>query len=168
MQKGRWNFYIDILMFFCMAAIAGLGFLMKYVLLPGKEAWASYGKKVDLTWLGLDRHAWGAIHLYLGFVLLGLLVLHLVLHWQLIVSLWQKYVPAGRFRSWATVAFLLICGLLFLLPFFIRPEVADSLPSGRGESHSRVLPQQLQAPAGHLKDLAAWPRGGARPAPADL
>lgn len=157
MTKAQWNFYIDILMFLCMAAISGIGFLMKYVLLPGKEAWAMYGKKVELSWLGLDRHAWGAIHLYLAFLLLGLLVLHIILHWQLIVNLWQKYLPAGRARTGATLAFLLICGLFFLLPFFLRPTVTDAVPTGRGESHSREFQEQFVAPTGQMTDLAALP-----------
>jgi hypothetical protein len=38
MNKAQLNFAIDALMFLCMTAIAGLGFLMKYVLLPGRES----------------------------------------------------------------------------------------------------------------------------------
>jgi hypothetical protein len=45
MDKGKINFLVDALMFLCMAALAGIGFLMKYVLIPGKEAWAVYGAK---------------------------------------------------------------------------------------------------------------------------
>jgi len=146
MTKAQWNFYIDLLMFTCMAAISGIGFLMKYVLLPGKEAWVIYGKKVELSWLGLDRHDWGAIHLYLGFVLLGLLALHVVLHWQMIVSLWQKYLPAGLLRSIMTTVFLILCLVFLLLPFFIHPQVGEAVPTGRGESHSQVWPDQPQAP----------------------
>lgn len=146
MTKAQLNFYIDLLMFLCMAAIAGIGFLMKYVLLPGKEAWVIYGKKVELSWLALDRHDWGAIHLYLGFVLLGLLVLHVVLHWQMIVSLWQKYLPVGQLRSIMTTVFLILCLAVLLLPFFIQPQVSEAIPTGRGESHSQVMPDQPQAP----------------------
>ena len=36
-MKGRLNLIVDALMFLLMAAVAGLGFLMKYVLVPGKE-----------------------------------------------------------------------------------------------------------------------------------
>lgn len=143
MTKAQWNFYIDILMFFCMAAIAGIGFLMKYVLLPGKEAWQVYGKKVELSWLGLDRHDWGAIHLYLAFVLLGLLVLHLILHWQIIVSLWRHHLPEGRRRSQVTIIFLVVCAALLLLPFFVNPKVADDVPGQGGGRYGRVPEQSL-------------------------
>ncbi|MEJ5330464.1 MAG: hypothetical protein WHT07_09960 [Desulfobaccales bacterium] len=59
MNRAKLNFVIDALMFLCMAAIAGLGFLMKYVLVPGRETPLLYGRRVDLFFLGLDRHAWG-------------------------------------------------------------------------------------------------------------
>ena len=47
MNKAKLNFAIDALMFLCMTAIAGLGFLMKYVLLPGRESTIKYGRRVE-------------------------------------------------------------------------------------------------------------------------
>jgi hypothetical protein len=132
-DKGKLNFLIDALMFLCMAAIAGLGFLMKYVLLPGKEAWALYGKKVELSWLGLDRHAWGAVHLYLAFLLLGLLLLHIILHWQMIIGLFHKFIAPTNLRDEVAIVFVILCAALLLFPFFINPEIDDSAPGkGRG------------------------------------
>ena len=55
-NKVKLNFVIDALMFLCMAAIAGMGFLMKYVLLPGRESTIKYGRRVDLSLFGLYRH----------------------------------------------------------------------------------------------------------------
>jgi len=52
--KGKLNFIIDALMFICMMAIAGLAFLMKFILIPGKERWAKYGRGVELSLLGMD------------------------------------------------------------------------------------------------------------------
>ncbi len=59
MDKTKLNFFIDASMFLTMMALAGLGLLIKYVLIPGRIAWAQYGRQMELTWLGLDRHAWG-------------------------------------------------------------------------------------------------------------
>ena len=81
-MKGKLNFIIDALMFLLMVAMTGLGFLMKYILVPGKDRPSKFGRQVDLYFMDLDRHEWGKIHLILGFVLLGLLVLHIVLHWK--------------------------------------------------------------------------------------
>ena len=64
MDKSKFNFVIDALMFLCLMAMAGLGFLMKYVLPPGREVQAKYGRNVYLSWLGWDRHDWGDIHLF--------------------------------------------------------------------------------------------------------
>lgn len=90
MDKSKVNLIIDTLMFLCVMAITGIGLLMKYVLLPGKETAAVYGRKVDLFLFGMDRHQWGTIHLIIAFVLLGLLTLHVVLHWNMIVSIYCR------------------------------------------------------------------------------
>lgn len=136
MNKGKLNFLIDALMFLCIAAIAGLGFLMKYVLIPGKETWALYGKKVELSWLGLDRHAWGAMHLYLGFLLLSLLVLHIILHWKMIIGLLHKFITPANLRTKVAIVFIIFCTALLFFLFFINPEIDDRAPGkgrGRGE-----------------------------------
>lgn len=90
MDKSKVNLIIDTLMFLCVMAITGIGLLMKYVLLPGKETAAVYGRKVDLFLFGMDRHQWGTINLIIAFVLLGLLTLHVVLHWNMIVSIYCR------------------------------------------------------------------------------
>jgi hypothetical protein len=118
-DKGKINFLIDVLMFLCMAALAGIGFLMKYILIPGKEAWAKYGKKVDLSWLGLDRHDWGAAHLYLAFFLLALLVLHILLHWKMIIGLFHKYINQTNLRDEIAVVFVILCMVLMFFPFLL-------------------------------------------------
>ena len=38
MDKGKLNFVIDALMFLCLMAMAGLGFLMYYILPPGRQS----------------------------------------------------------------------------------------------------------------------------------
>jgi len=97
-DKAKLNFIIDALMFICMTAIVGFGILMKFILIPGKERWGKYGRSVELLWLGMDRHEWGTIHLSIGFMLLGLLALHIVLHWKVIVGLFQKMVGNQKAR----------------------------------------------------------------------
>jgi hypothetical protein len=132
MEKSKINFVIDALMFLCLMAIAGLGFLMKYVLLPGRQAWAKYGRNVELTWLGWDRHDWGEIHLYLAFSLLTLLTVHLILHWKMILGLFERLIPNPKHRTRVALAFLIITVLLLYFPFLITPEVR-----GRGRGGGR-------------------------------
>jgi hypothetical protein len=132
-DKPKLNFIIDALMFLVMMAMAGLGFLMKYVLIPGKSRWVKYGRNVDLTLLGWDRHDWGDLHLYLGFTLLGLLILHIILHWKQIVGLFQRLIPPER-RTLILLVFLLLAALLIYFPFLMTPEVGE-LGRGLGRIH---------------------------------
>jgi hypothetical protein len=129
MNKSKLNFVIDALMFLCIMAMAGLGFLIKYILPPGREVMARYGRNLYLTWLGWDRHDWGDIHLYLAFTLLSLLALHLILHWHLIPGLFARLVPHPQRRFRIAVVFLLLSLLLIYFPFLITP---DMQPRGRG------------------------------------
>ena len=139
MDKTRLNFVIDALMFLCLMAIAGLGFLMKYILPPGREVWVRYGRNVDLTWLGWDRHDWGGLHLYLAFALLSLLVIHLILHWSMILGLLARLLPDPKRRQRVALAFLIVSLLLLYFPFLITPEVGErGRGPGRGNQRSEA------------------------------
>jgi len=126
----RLNLCIDALMLLLMAAISGLGILMKRVLITGQERWAVYGRNVDLTWLGLDRHEWGDVHLVLGCFLLGLLIWHLLRHWDSVVGMVRQLVVGGAARRMAVGLFAALCLALLLFPFAIKPELREI---GRGE-----------------------------------
>jgi len=129
-DKGKLNFIIDGLLFLVMMAMAGLGFLMKYILVPGRERWVKYGRNVNLTLFGWDRHDWGDIHLDLGLIFLGLLVVHIILHWRQIVGLFNRFVPAER-RALILFVFILLAVLLIYFPFLVSPEVG-ALGQGMG------------------------------------
>ena len=133
MKKTNINLIIEALMLLCIAAIAGIGLLMKYVLVPGYLRWDIYGRNVSLFFQGLDRHQWGTIHFIVAMVMLGLLVLHVVLHWQMVVKIYRGFLP-NRIARWI-VALLLACVTIVLLalPYFVKPEVVDQ---GRGLGRS--------------------------------
>ncbi|MFC1676258.1 DUF4405 domain-containing protein [Planctomycetota bacterium] len=132
MKKTNINLVIDALLLLCIAAIAGIGLLMKYVLVPGYLRWEIYGRNVSLFFQGLDRHQWGTIHFIVGLVMLGLLVLHVFLHWQMVVNIYRGFLP-NRIARWI-VALLLACVTIVLLvfPYLVKPEVVDQ---GRGLGH---------------------------------
>jgi hypothetical protein len=130
MDKSKLNFIIDALMFLCMMAMAGLGFLMRYVLPSGRDAWGKYGSKLQFSWLGWDRHDWGDIHLYLAFFLLALLVLHIILHWRQILGLFHRLVSDSRRRYLIALIFLVLSLLLICFPFLITPD--KEAPRGGG------------------------------------
>jgi hypothetical protein len=125
MDKNKLLFFIDALMFLTIMTLAGLGLLIKYVLIPGRMAWAKYGRQMELTWLGLDRHAWGAVHLYLAFLLVGLLVLHVFLHRKMILSLFAGFIADSTLRKGITPAFFLLALALLVFPLLVTPEVNE-------------------------------------------
>ncbi len=131
MDKSKVNLVIDALMFLCVMAIAGIGLLIKYVLLPGKETAAVYGRKVDLFLFGMDRHAWGRIHLVIAFVLLGLLALHVVLHWNMILSVYRKLIGSAVARRIVAITIFISGIFLVASPFFVKPEIQKSERKGR-------------------------------------
>ena len=150
MDKPKLNFVIDALMFLTLMAMAGLGFLMKYTLPPGRVLRATYGSNLNLTWLSWDRHDWGDIHLYLAFILLSLLVIHLILHWQQILGLFRRLVPDPRQRYRVALVFLIVSLLLIYFPFLITPNTQS-----RGRGGGRGFHSELRGSA----NLAALPPG---------
>ena len=130
MTKGKWNFIIDAIMLVLMAVIAGLGLLIKYVLLSGSERWIKYDRSVDLSFWGLDRHYWGKIHLILAIILGVFLVLHIILHWKIIICLYKKFLKNRTTRIVIGICFTIITILLIVFPFMIKVEVEETL-SGR-------------------------------------
>jgi hypothetical protein len=135
MNKPRLNLLIDIVMTVLMAAVAGLGFLINWVLIPGEERPVVYGSRPDLYWLGLDRHDWGDVHLALGIALLALLVLHVALHWGQVVGIWRRMVASGVVRVVLALALLVLVIVLMVFPAFIQPEVVED---GHGEGRGRA------------------------------
>ncbi len=129
-MKAKINFIIDAIMFILMGLLAGIGLLIKYVLLSGEERWIKYGHNVDITFWGLDRHEWGQIHLIVAILLVAFLVLHIVLHWNTIVCLYKRIISNRAVRILCALTFMVVTLLLVLFPYFIRVETKE-LASGR-------------------------------------
>ncbi|MBF8277001.1 MAG: hypothetical protein HW390_2074 [Candidatus Brocadiaceae bacterium] len=134
MDKSKVNLIINVLMFFCVMAVTGIGLLMKYVLLPGRETLAMYGRKVDLFFLGKDRHEWGMIHLIIAFVFLGLMTLHIVLHWKTMWISYRRFI-GNKVLRFALVVIVAVAGVfLVAFPLVVNPELRKSERKG---SHQR-------------------------------
>jgi hypothetical protein len=104
-------------------AIAGLGFLMKYILVPGYKRNLLYKGDVELYFMGLTRHEWGSIHLWLSYVFLSLMILHIILHWNMITCIFRQMV-SGKISRIIIVAFTATMAIFFALaPFFVKPQV---------------------------------------------
>jgi hypothetical protein len=120
-NKSNLNFLIDALLLLVFSAIIGIGFMIKYVLLTGEQKREIFGINFEQTFLGLDRHGWGDIHLYLGFIFFGLLLLHIISHWSMIIAMFKKFFENLKMRKTVAIVFLSLCLMLIVLPFFIHP-----------------------------------------------
>ncbi|WP_373500561.1 DUF4405 domain-containing protein [Desulfococcus sp.] len=71
MKKNSIKYIINTILFIDICSIAVIGLLLAFVIPEGKAAQASK------YFLGLHRHDWRDIHLYLSLLLLVLLIFHL-------------------------------------------------------------------------------------------
>ncbi len=153
MEKSKLNLVIDALLLLCLAAIAGIGLLIKYVLIPGYQRWEIYGRNVSLFLCGLDRHQWGTIHFIIGLVFLSLLVLHIVLHWSMVVGIYRGLIP-NHFARWITALILLVVTIfIFAFPYFVKPKVIEQgKGKGRGQGQG-----PCEANCDTKCDIPKWP-----------
>lgn len=142
-SRSQTNFIIDIFMMLVMMLTAGVGLLIKYVLLPGFQRNIKYGRDVDLAFWGLDRHAWGTVHLVISMVLVALVLLHILLHWRQIKCLYRNLVRNPQQRIGYAFALLFICVVLAIGPLFIKPQVVASAGHGVGHLHSSTIDDAL-------------------------
>jgi len=145
MTKSKLNLVIDALLLLCIAAIAGIGLLMKYVLVPGYQRWEIYGRNVELLFWGLGRHDWGAIHFVIGLAFLVLLILHIILHWGIIITIYRKLIPNRLVRFIIAVILISLTIILFIFPYFVKPEIHEHWRRmGRGWQQHEMPVRPLQ------------------------
>lgn len=129
-KKPTINFVIDSISFIAFIFLAASGILMRYILPPGSGRFYS-------IW-GLSRHNWGTIHFWIALLLLGILSLHLLLHWDWIVCKIR-----GRKCEDSTAKLRVIIGifaLVALLALALSPiisPVQKNESRGRGFRHGR-------------------------------
>lgn len=131
LKRSRLNMIIDLIMFPLLTAMAGIGFLIKYVLVPGFERNARYGADVELYFWGMDRHQWGTIHLVISLAFLVLLILHIVFHWKMIVTIIRCMFPPKTFRNTLAVFFGVVSMGLIAIPLFVDPEIEPVVANHR-------------------------------------
>jgi hypothetical protein len=146
-NNTKLNLSIDIIMFIVMMIIAGIGFMIKYVLVPGFKRNEIYGKDVELYFWGLDRHQWGTIHLILSFTFLFLLLFHIILHWTMIKCIYRKLIPKDTARTSLTASFIVLSAVFVIGPLFIKPEISTVVSHYYRRNEHRKYNEEL-----HRKD----------------
>lgn len=124
-QKSKLNIIIDIILLVLLVLMAGFGFLIKYVLLPGIQRNSKYGANIDLEFLGMDRHQWGNIHLIISIIFIALIILHIILHWDMILCILDKMIPRKIVRNLFLTTLTIITITLFISPFLVNPVLVS-------------------------------------------
>jgi hypothetical protein len=85
LKKNTLKYLINVTLFIDMTSITVLGFLLGFVIPKGQ------GQFSQKYFLGLQRHDWADIHLYLGLLLLPLLFFHVWFNWTWVVQSTKRY-----------------------------------------------------------------------------
>ncbi|MBD9355987.1 DUF4405 domain-containing protein [Methylomonas albis] len=110
MNRTIVNIIIDLVAALLFLGMIATGYLLRYPLPPGSN-------KSHSLW-GLTRHQWGDIHFWISLGLLAVLVIHLALHWNWIVTVigkrchLVKTAQPSLVRSavWTFAVFIALCG----------------------------------------------------------
>jgi hypothetical protein len=83
MKRTVLNLLIDLAAGLAFLGMITTGYLLWFALPPGTN-------KLLSLW-GLSRHQWGTVHSYISLVLLGILLIHLALHWQWLLCMVRRH-----------------------------------------------------------------------------
>lgn len=128
MKKSDWQYLVDTLLFISMFGIAFIGILMGFFLAEGPTL-----RESEKYFLGLHRHQWGDIHLYVSLAFILLVIFHLMLSWS-----WIKGKSQALFRKrWGTViSITVLASVLLIFAFWIftpkYPLIYENYGRGRG------------------------------------
>ncbi|MBN1221758.1 MAG: DUF4405 domain-containing protein [Candidatus Aminicenantes bacterium] len=115
MKKTDWQYIVDTLLFLCIFGISFIGILLAFFLPKGPSVSES-----QKYLLGLHRHQWGDIHMYLSLAFVVLVIIHLTLAWS-----WIKGKSKNLFKgSWRTVLVSTIASafIVVVLFWFFTPK----------------------------------------------
>jgi hypothetical protein len=114
MKRNDWKYFVDAVLYVGMSSLAVTGLLLAFVIPSGKVPDASK------YFLGIHRHAWGDIHLYVALFLLVIMVLHVWLNWA-----WVRHWTKDYFGlHWKKVLWAMSAAWLLVLlvgRFFLKP-----------------------------------------------
>jgi len=140
-MKNVLNYIIDTLIAILFFALAFIGILLGFFIPKGSEA-PGYEKYL---W-GLHRHSWGDLHLYISLAFIVLVLLHIILHWDWLMSCTRRRFPRS-FIVWI----LIVLAASVLLVWGGAKHVATHQYTEAGQQPGR---QQ------RMQDNQERPRGG--------
>jgi len=137
MKKTTWKYLVDTLLFISFIGIAFIGILMAFFLAEGPTSQARDSEKY---FLGLHRHQWGDIHLYLSLAFTALVVIHLILEWS-----WIKGKTRKLFKKEWVPALVFIIALSLIVPLIFwaaTPKYPTNYDEYGNRSGDRLGKQQ--------------------------
>jgi len=105
LKKNTLKYLIDVALFVDICSIAIIGLFLGFIIPKGRL----YG--YQNYFLGLHRHQWSDIHLYLSFLLLILLAFHVWFNWIWVVQSTKRYFG----DKWRNFLIAISCGWIFVL-----------------------------------------------------
>jgi hypothetical protein len=154
-RRSTLTWVVNLAGFVGVVLLVATGFLLHYVLPAGSGSLQGIGtglraaaRPITLM-LGLTRHEWGEMHFWIAVGLMGILALHLLMHWRWIVCLLRG---EPRDAAGGRVA-LGIIGLLGLLAVAVAPFLADPCPAPPHEGG----PDQPRGPEWSMKSRSGVP-----------
>ena len=165
MKKNNLKYLVDTLLFLCMVGLALIGFLMAFFLAEGPAGQIS-GK----YFLGLHRHQWGDIHLYLSIIFSLLVVIHLMLNWKWIKSQAERLFK----RGWKAALLLTLASafILMALMWLLLPKQSFSYKNYgtrfRGDIPVRLNGADPKIPAQEIPEDPAQLNPASEAVPAEI
>jgi len=138
MKKSNWQYLVNTLLFTCMVCIAFIGFLMGFFLAQGPAV-----NEADKYLMGLHRHQWGNIHLYISIVFSILIIIHIIFDWKWIKGKAQKLFK----KRWGTALILTAIApflVLFLFWYFYPKYPASYEDYGKRAGEKMRQTEQLK------------------------
>jgi len=143
MSRQTINFLLDALLALLGLAVLATGLLIAYILPPHSRG--------DWVW-GWTRHDWGELHLYLALGLVGMIALHLAMHWRWVCVVGAKVLArlrvTGGVRTQAGLALAIVLLVGLILGGFLYAAAASKVERPRGGGRAQaVTASQPEAPA---------------------
>lgn len=157
MKRPQLNFLVDTAAFVLFLLLMSSGLLLRYQLPPGSGELEGHGpgrgsmeRVVTQLW-GQSRHEWGDIHFWISVALIGVLALHLFLHWNWIVGIMRgKPSEASGWRFGIGAASFVAIIFLSFTPLFTSTEQATRQQLLAGEAGAETMDVSLDELRGSL------------------
>ncbi|MBN2456967.1 MAG: DUF4405 domain-containing protein [Sedimentisphaerales bacterium] len=87
MRRSSLNFIVDLISLLDLLGLVFTAFIIRYILPPGtgglgRSLHAGIDKEHIKAFWSMSRHEWGDVHFILAVVFVGLMILHLILHFS--------------------------------------------------------------------------------------